>query len=155
MGRPPIYNNCLDMDAACELYFEQCDEKAEPYTIPGLAYALGFCDKETLGEYGARPDFSRVVKGARLRIESQRAVAVVSTEKNPAGKIFDLKANFGWRDTFPEDRAPGGIAIQVLVGGREYLPGGQYVQVEQGSTDQVGAYLGVCEKPALEIANDE
>jgi hypothetical protein len=118
LGRPPLYNNCMDMEAACELYFETCDEgelidhvlktgevvklrRPIPYTMTGLALALGFCDRQALWNYKERNEgsenFVDTIKRARARIEEQRSRQLLDGS-NPVGKIFDLKNNFGWVD---------------------------------------------------------
>ena len=82
MGRPPLYTNCMDFDAMCELYFESCDLYAEPiysktkvkennqgeaipiitgyqvkpkpYTMEKLAEFLGFYDRDSVLNYEKR-----------------------------------------------------------------------------------------------------
>lgn len=98
MGRPPLYNNCMDLDAMIQMYFDDMDEQDRPYTIAGIVYYLGFNDKDAVARYRDKPDFSGPLKRARLRIESQRSEQLLSSKGNPVGKIFDLKANFGWVD---------------------------------------------------------
>lgn len=120
MGRPMKYNNCMDFDAMCELYFEQCDEGREvevydktrqtvvkmkqsiPYTVPGLAVSLGFCDKQSLIDYAEREEFSFTVKKAKARIEQQRNENMLTGDTVAATSIFDLKNNFGWTDRSQE-----------------------------------------------------
>lgn len=97
-GRPRLYHSPEDMEQAIEAYFALCDQSERPYTIAGLAYELGFDDRNALSEYAARKEFSSTIKRARTRIETQRSERLVSGEGNVAGMIFDLKNNFGWED---------------------------------------------------------
>lgn len=97
IGRPPLYNNCLDLAAACEMYFEQQDEKEKPYTVPGLAVAIGFASRQSILEYRHKDQFADTLKAALARIEAQRNEQLL-TSPHAAGKIFDLKNNFGWKD---------------------------------------------------------
>jgi len=85
MGRPPLYNNCLDFACMIELYFEHCEEgrliegitkKGEPFAIHkrippsiyGLCAFLGFNDPHALIEYEKKIDFTSVSTRARTRI---------------------------------------------------------------------------------------
>lgn len=113
IGRPAKYNSPEAMQAQIDDYFASCDAEQRPYSIPGLAYHLGFSSRGSLYDYEHRnannAAFSDTIKKARLRIEVQRAEMLVTCKGNPAGIIFDLKANFGWKDqqsievTGPED----------------------------------------------------
>ena len=98
MGRPPLYNNCMDLDCMCELYFEDADERGAPYTVPSLAIFLGFASRHSVWELGQKQDYSHTIKKALGKIESQRIEAMVSGKGNVAGQIFDLKNNFNYVD---------------------------------------------------------
>jgi len=94
-GRPRRYKSAKEFEAAVEAYFEDASKP----TMSGLAYALGFEDRDSFTryeDYGA--DFSRTVKRARLRIEQDRHERLIDKEKFTAGVIFDLKNNHGWKD---------------------------------------------------------
>ena len=86
-----------EMQAVIDAYFESCDANDKPYTIPGLARALGFGSRNAINRYLKRPEFKDIISSARLRIEEQRTEQLI-TQNNPTGKIFDLKNNFGWKD---------------------------------------------------------
>jgi len=102
VGRPPKFKTPEEMNALIEGYFAACDESKRPYTVPGLALALGFSSRSSLFDYTARnaghEEFAATIKKAKLRIEAQRVEALVMCRGNAAGMIFDLKNNFGWRD---------------------------------------------------------
>ena len=98
VGRPPIFQKTEEMQPLIDAYFQECDEIAEPYTVPGLAYALGFADKQSLIYYSKKDEFCFTIKRAKFRIEAQRNKRLVEGKGNTAGMIFDLKNNFGWTD---------------------------------------------------------
>lgn len=97
IGRPPMFNNCMDLDAMCELYFEQCDENDEPYLLSGLPLFLGFSDRASLYDLEDKPEFSRIVKRARLRVEAGCEGSMMKDKSNPTKYIFKLK-QIGWKD---------------------------------------------------------
>jgi hypothetical protein len=129
-GRPPKYNNCLDLAWAIEDYFEQCDDgkivvcrdkqgreyteqRPIPYTVGGLALHLGMYGQSWQEELGsASSEFSDCLKYARHRIESQRETGLLDGSSNVIGSIFWLKARAGWRDT-PEVKDSGGINVVI------------------------------------------
>lgn len=102
IGRPPRFNSPEEMQAKVDAYFADCDKADRPYTVPGLTLALGFSSRTSLHNYTYRNIgcelFANTIKMAKFRIEVQRAEALVMCKGNPAGIIFDLKNNFGWRD---------------------------------------------------------
>lgn len=94
-GRPRLYESAEAFADKVEAYFDQC----EVPSITGIAYFLGFSDREsfsTYEDYGE--DFSRTVKRARLRIEQDRVERLNDKTKFTPGTIFDLKNNYGWKD---------------------------------------------------------
>jgi len=97
-GRPRKFTDVELMQEKIDQYFLDCDERKVKYTVPGLAWALGFVSRMSVWEYGKHPEFTDTIKGAMLKIEIQRAEDLVTEVTNPTGKIFDLKNNFGWKD---------------------------------------------------------
>lgn len=104
VGRPPKFKTPEEMQTQIEAYFTACDEAKpkRPYTVPGLALAMGFNSRSSLFDYATRnaghEEFAATIKKAKLRIEAQRVEALVMCRGNAGGLIFDLKNNFGWRD---------------------------------------------------------
>lgn len=78
-----------------EEYFAKCKAEGESVLLTGLILALGLSSRESLDEYGRRPEFSDSVKKAKVRVEMEYERRLSST--SPTGAIFALK-NFGWRD---------------------------------------------------------
>lgn len=98
-GREPLYNNCLDLEAAIELYFEDRNTSGKQATYTGLTSWLGFHSPDALDEY-KRPShpFHSVVLRARQRIEDNLEV-LLHEGKSTTGAIFTLKHHADWKDT--------------------------------------------------------
>ena len=79
-------------------FIEEYFTSETTYTVPGLAYACGFNSRQQLWEYGQKDEFTDTIKRALLRIETQRSKNLIDSPIATAGKIFDLKNNFGWQD---------------------------------------------------------
>lgn len=98
-GRPAKYNNVEELQTAIDKFFQECDEKKEPYTITGLTLALGFVDRRSLLDYIERgEEFSHTIKTAKSRVENWLEKRAAASSGVVAGVIFNLKNNFGWRD---------------------------------------------------------
>ena len=102
MGRPKKYKRVEDMEKAIEEYFMRCDTDELPYTVSGLALALGFDSRMSLINYCDYEDeedkpFLDTIKRAKQKIEeyveTRLFVSGIAT-----GVIFNLKNNFGWKD---------------------------------------------------------
>lgn len=96
MGRPPKFQTVEDFQRAVETYFIACADPDNPDipTVNGLCLALDIC-RDTLWEYGKKPDFSDAVKMARTRLEAAWEKRLAGP--NATGTIFWLK-NQGWSD---------------------------------------------------------
>ena len=86
-----------ELEKAINKYFNKCDEKEKPYTMTGLALSLGI-DRTTLINYGKRDLFSTLIKNAKAKVEEQLEESLYRLGNN-SGVIFNLKNNYGWRDT--------------------------------------------------------
>lgn len=98
MARPKLYTNVEDMEKIIEEYFDLCDEKEKPYTMSGLAYALDM-DRRSLLNYSKDEKFFPTIKKARERVEQQLEENALMGKANSTFTIFNLKNNYGWRDT--------------------------------------------------------
>lgn len=94
-------------------------EKLKPYTVTGLCVYLDI-HKETLIEYGKRPEYTEAVKRAKQRVENYVEEGLLNGSINPIGGIFNLKNNFGWVDRLdinatsqPEQLTPSDIRQQL------------------------------------------
>ena len=86
------------MEKKIDEYFDSCDEKNKPYTVPGIAYYLGFADRSSMYNYGEKPEFSYILKKARQKIEDYYNQILISRQGQVAGLIFLLKNHFDYRD---------------------------------------------------------
>ncbi|ACV68897.1 DNA-packaging protein [Desulfohalobium retbaense] len=103
VGRPPSFESPEEMATSIDEYFLRCDAENRPYTVPGLARALGFSTRKSLWDYEGKPEFVNTIKRAKLRIEEQRSEQLIMRQSNCTGLIFDLKNNFGWQDKFDQE----------------------------------------------------
>jgi hypothetical protein len=94
-GRPLKYGNIKKLQADIDAFFKECDDKEEPYTITGLALALGTY-RQTLINYEGKPEFMDTIKMAKQRCENF-AERRLYGQGQQAGPIFALK-NYGWED---------------------------------------------------------
>ena len=97
-GRPPLYETHEAFETAVDAYFADCKVESRPFTMSGLANALGM-SRVTLMQYEHRdPRFTNTVKRARAKVEQQLEEGLLTRERQVAGHIFNLKNNFGWKD---------------------------------------------------------
>ena len=91
-GRPPKFETPEQLEQACGEYIEA---NGLNLTITGLAMYLGFDSRQSLYDYEKRPEFSYIIKAARLAVENSYEKSLRSV--SVTGAIFALK-NMGWRD---------------------------------------------------------
>ena len=94
--------NAAQMALRVKEYFTACDAKLRSYTVPGLAYAIGFINRKQLlsfvsENYDTLPGY--IVARALMRIEEQRNVEILSGGGMMTGHKIDLATNFDWSDT--------------------------------------------------------
>lgn len=92
------YKTQEELQKGIDDYFLECDNKELPYTMSGLAYSLDI-DRDTLTNYGKRDLFSEQIKKAKQKIEKQLEENALMNKANATFTIFNLKNNYGWRDT--------------------------------------------------------
>ncbi len=121
----PKYKSVKVLQRKIDAYFKECDEKGDPYTIPGLAYFLGFARKNALWDLENREkkkvrptrkdkEIADVVKRARLRIENQRLTQMIRNKINVAGAIFSLTNNFGYKNQqYSENKNEISIKLEI------------------------------------------
>lgn len=126
-GRPPLYTTVDELETVVDEYFDVCDNRIqhvydkksgsvieiinpEPYTMSGLAYAIGM-DRRTLLEYGKKEQFSLTIKRAREKVHLDVERRLM--EGNSTGAIFNLKNNFDWKDKTEQDITSKGESITV------------------------------------------
>ncbi len=117
-GRPVKFSSAEEMQTLIDLYFLACKARSTGSsavldglsddelmivndiisfapTVSGLAYTLDM-STETLRAYGEKGEFSATVKKAKQRIEVYLEENLLGS--SPAGTIFNVKNNFGWKD---------------------------------------------------------
>lgn len=125
-GRPLLYKTAEDMQKVIDEYFDYCDNRIkeihdkegstvaitvpEPYTMSGLAYALGM-DRRSIIEYKNRDEFFPTIKRARSKVERDVERRLLEGTNGATGAIFNLKNNFGWRDQRDVDVKSDGKSI--------------------------------------------
>ena len=108
-GQPRKYGTPAEMAKKVAEYFSIEDVK----TITGLALHLDFESRQSFYDYEKIPEYSYIIKNARLRVESNYERMMYS--KTPTGAIFALK-NMGWSDKQEhEHTGKDGGAIEVTV----------------------------------------
>lgn len=110
-GRPPIFETPEEFSAVADAYFADRESKGLPFTVNGLALALGMC-RQSLLNYGDKPGFLDAVKRVRATLEDHWESRLGGP--NAAGTIFWLK-NQGWSDkTESELYGKGGGPIESV-----------------------------------------
>lgn len=118
-GRPPYYNSVEEMQEKIDAYFKECDGKIlldedgnpirnkygkvirddrKPYTITGLALALGFTTRQALLNYEGKEEFVDTVRRAKARVERYAEERLYDKDGSNGAK-FSLANNFkGWSE---------------------------------------------------------
>lgn len=134
VGRPPVYDDPAVLQAKVDAYFEACKRGNRVNSITGLALGLGMT-METLYRYAEKPEFSEIIKIARLRIENFYEERL--PYPNATGSIFALK-QFGWKDKVEVEQT-----VNVTIGkARDELAQIPY--------EQIKASLALLEAPTIE-----
>lgn len=119
VGRPAAYKTVEEMQTRIDEYFNACDgeyikdeednlmtdkyghpvkTKPRPYTITGLALALGFTGRQALLNYEDKPEFIDTIRKAKARVE-QYAEERLFDRDGANGAKFNLSNNFkGWAE---------------------------------------------------------
>lgn len=92
--------------------------KQIPYTITGLALALD-TSRETLLDYQDKEEFSDTIKKAKIKCQNYVEKSLLTN--NPAGAIFNLKNNYGWKDKTETDLTTDGERIGLSAEQAEQL----------------------------------
>lgn len=108
------YSDAKVLQEKIDEYFSQWDdpEYKKPMTFSGLAYFLGFCQRQSLNQYADKDnEMSIPIKRAMLRIEQDYEEGLRG--KTPTGSIFGLK-NRGWTDKQEHEHSFDKDAIEAL-----------------------------------------
>ena len=96
-GRPKLFKSKKELEDKIDAYFEKCETEDRPYTLSGLAVHLG-CDRNTIRNYSNDEEFFSTIKKARSIVEAYAEEKLYRKEQ-VTGIIFNLKENFGWKET--------------------------------------------------------
>jgi hypothetical protein len=94
------FENARELRKRIDAYFSDCLAEKKPFTITGLALALD-TDRRTLLRYATEYDdqeIAELFRQAKARCESDVENRLLTGKGSPAGAIFWLKNNAGWRD---------------------------------------------------------
>ncbi len=99
VGRPRRFDSAEEMQEAIDKYFAKCDEEDRPYTVTGLAYALG-TTRKTLLDYQNKyeEEFCNTINRAKTKIEMYAEEQLYRTKGSVNGVKFNLTNNFNWQD---------------------------------------------------------
>lgn len=98
MARPKLYETKEEVQKIIDAYFSLCDQLEKPYTMSGLANALNM-SRQSLINYSKEDEFFDTIKKARAEVEQQLEENALMGKANSTFTIFNLKNNYGWRDT--------------------------------------------------------
>ena len=103
-GRPRKFESVQAMQTAIDLYFDESDADELPYTVAGLAHALGMGTHSLMNYQKADgyEDFFTTIKEAKQKIEANMISRALANKVNPSVAIFLAKANFNYSDQ-PKD----------------------------------------------------
>lgn len=118
-GRPPKFESAEQMQELIDKYFTECDGKPlldengipirnkygkiirddrKPYTVTGLALALGFTTRQALLNYEGKEEFVDTIRRAKSRVE-RYAEERLYDKDGANGAKFSLANNFkGWSE---------------------------------------------------------
>jgi hypothetical protein len=136
IGRPRKFKTPEDMQTAIIDYFKHCAAIKEYPTVTGLAFHIGLTRQSLLdyqNEHSTdNPGFLDTVKMAKEFIFSRYEQLLLQKDR-PAGVIFALKNNFGWRD-ISELKHSGSVDHNFIISTEEMLklqgPPGKTIEVE-------------------------
>lgn len=119
VGRPPMFTSAEQMQEKIDAYFKECDGKIlydedgnpvrnkygkvikddrKPYTITGLALALGFTSRQALLNYEGKEEFVDTILRAKAKVERYAEERLYDKDGSNGAK-FSLANNFkGWSE---------------------------------------------------------
>ena len=97
MSRPLAIKTIGKLNRVANKYFLDCDEINRPYTMSGLAYALGI-SRQNLSNYARKEMFAEPIALLKQRIEAQMEERMLTGQNASTPSIFSLKNNYGWHD---------------------------------------------------------
>ena len=90
-------------------YFDECAKKHRSFTVPGLAYEVGFMCRQDLLTFireNQETLMGFMLARALMKIEDQRNTEIISGGGVMAGHKLDLATNFDWTDAGKRGETP-------------------------------------------------
>ena len=112
------FEDAEELREKIDAYFAECDAQKKPYTITGLALALD-TNRQTLLRYENEyedQEIAGLIRRAKTRCEADAENRLLTGKGSPAGVIFWLKNNAGWRDQ-TDVQVSGGIDVTGRLAG--------------------------------------
>ena len=125
--KPTKFQDAKKLQKIIDKWFEDCKENNIIPTVTGLAVALdtsrkvlldyeNFCDNtDTLKslDESVKREISNTIKRAKAKIEAGYEQQLLKA-KNPAGAIFILKNNYGYKDKQEIEQTNKTITIDII-----------------------------------------
>jgi hypothetical protein len=111
-GRPYKFTDPSEIQQAWEEYKSKCDNhkvhevsagkvvqvpRPKVYTLASFQVFIQL-SRESWGDYRIYPEFSDTIKSIEEEVLARKHDALTNAEGSTTGLIFDLKANYGWKD---------------------------------------------------------
>lgn len=106
----PIVNGKKQYDSEMVEKTKKVKTQQIPYTITGLALALG-TTRDLLIDYEDKEQFSDTIKEAKAKCHNFAERKLF--EANATGPIFNLKNNYGWKDKTEVDGTITGVSLSA------------------------------------------
>lgn len=97
MTRPVKYETVEELETVIDAYFKTCEEKKLHLTITGLALAVDMTREGLLHYCRKGEGFADTIKRAKSTVEAY--IEQKLFDPSATGCIFNLKNNFGWKDS--------------------------------------------------------
>ena len=110
VGRPPLFDSPEQLEKAVDEYIHITPKNE--LTITGIAMYLGFESRQSFYDYEKKPEFTYIIKKARLAVENGYEISLRS--QSVTGAIFALK-NMGWKDK-TETELSGEVTTKQITG---------------------------------------
>lgn len=121
---PTRFASAADMAVAIERYFDLCEMLGKPYTMYGLALALGY-NKSNFDYIETHPEFRDVVSWAKTIVIEQTESRLLQAEVPSSGLAFWMKNNANYVDKVEVEHS-GDIGIaQAMREARERVKAGK------------------------------
>jgi hypothetical protein len=120
-GAPQYFSSPDELQEQIDLYFEDRKDLGRPPTIEGLAVFLGFSSRQSIYDYGLRPEFSYIIERAKTRIFTELMEMGLLGDYNASLVKLIATSHQGYTDSNKQDLNAKvslieGISIKVIEG---------------------------------------